>query len=163
MNKDSGSSWYLRPVGPADGAFLFRLYATTRAEELAAWGWPPAQQEMFLQTQFIARSRGHAAAYPAARGSIILQNEIAVGTCLVSEAGDHVHLVNLALLPEHRGAGLGRSLIESLQSLAAETGRPLRLTVANGNRALRLYARLGFIVTSQDEVNMRMEWRAART
>lgn len=160
MNDRTGASWRLRPVEPADGAFLFRLYASTREEELAAWDWPPAQREMFLRMQFTMRSRGHAAAHPAAQGSIILQNEIAVGTCLVSETGDHVHLVNLALLPEHRGAGLGRRVIESLQTLAAETARPLRLTVAHDNRAARLYARLGFVATGQDEVYTRMEWRA---
>src|SRR5579871_1094420 len=43
-------SW--RSATAADAAFCFSVYAGTRAEELAAWGWGAAQQEMFLKMQF---------------------------------------------------------------------------------------------------------------
>ncbi|RKG91038.1 hypothetical protein D7V97_41980 [Corallococcus sp. CA053C] len=56
---------HLRPVTREDDAFLFTLYASTRARELAAWGWSPAQQDVFLRVQYQAQSRHYAARYPA--------------------------------------------------------------------------------------------------
>ena len=47
-------SFSLRPVQPDDEAFLYALYGSTRAEEMAAWNWSEAQQEAFLRLQFSA-------------------------------------------------------------------------------------------------------------
>ncbi len=48
----------LRPEEPQDQAFLFELYASTRREELDAWGWPPQARAAFLRMQFQA-SQGY--------------------------------------------------------------------------------------------------------
>ena len=56
------------PDDPDDEDFLWRLYVSTRAPEVAAFGWPPEQQEAFLRMQYRAR-RGsyYTAAYPQRR------------------------------------------------------------------------------------------------
>jgi len=47
----------LRPIRLDDEGFLFRLYASTRQEEISAWGWNQAQQEAFLHVQYTAQRR----------------------------------------------------------------------------------------------------------
>ena len=36
-----------RRARPDDESFLYELYASTRSEEMADWGWDTAQQEFF--------------------------------------------------------------------------------------------------------------------
>jgi hypothetical protein len=47
-----------------DLPFVAALYATTRAEEVAATGWPPAMQAAFLEQQHRAQRRHYRAAHP---------------------------------------------------------------------------------------------------
>ena len=46
----------LRAATDGDREFLFELYNTTRAQELEAWGWAPAQCDAFLKMQFDAQA-----------------------------------------------------------------------------------------------------------
>lgn len=59
---------------------------------------------------------------------------------------EHTQLAELAVLPEHRGAGIGTALIVAAEALAREGGAPvLRVAVVADNAgARRLYARHGF-------------------
>jgi GNAT superfamily N-acetyltransferase len=151
-------SW--RSTTVADAAFCFFVYASTRTEELAAWGWGAAQQEVFLKMQFVARAASYRAAFPGAAHTIVLRGDRLVGTLIVNHAAEEIRLVDLALLPEHRGAGLGTEIIRRLQAEAHGSGRPLRLQVLKTNPAARLYARLGFITTGSDEIYAEMASRA---
>lgn len=55
------------------------------------------------------------------------------------------YLDTLAVLPEHRGQGYAKALIEATAKRAAAAGKPLGLLVEKGNdRARRLYLRCGF-------------------
>jgi ribosomal protein S18 acetylase RimI-like enzyme len=151
-------SW--RSANAADAAFCFSAYAATRAEELAAWGWGAAQQEMFLKMQLAARDASYRAAFPEALPAILLCGDRPVGTLIVNRAPEEIRLVDIALLPEHRGAGLGTAAIRRLQAEAHGSGRPLRLQVLKTNPAVRLYARLGFITTGSDEMRVELASRA---
>jgi GNAT superfamily N-acetyltransferase len=151
-------SW--RSATAADAAFCFSVYASTRAEELAAWGWDAAQKEIFLKMQFAARAASYRAAYPGASHAIVLRGDRPVGTLIVNHAAEELRLVDVALLPEHRGAGLGTAVIRRLQAEARASDRPLRLQVLKTSPAARLYARLGFITTGSDELRVEMASRA---
>jgi len=152
----------LRSVTSGDLPFLFELYASTREEELAAWGWDAAQTRDFLRMQFEAQRRGYDAAYPRADDAVILLDEGAVGRLLVARASDHIRLVDIAVLPPHRGTGIGSRLIGQLIGESVSSGRPLRLQVARGNRAANLYGRLGFSVTAEDAMYREMQFDPAR-
>ena len=52
--------------------------------------------------------------------------------------------MDIALLPEHRGAGIGAQLLRELQEEARSAGKSLTIHVERFNPALRLYERLGF-------------------
>src|SRR6202040_3804824 len=45
----------LRPIRPEDRGFLFRVYASTREEELALTDWDEEQKRAFLEGQFAAQ------------------------------------------------------------------------------------------------------------
>ncbi len=150
----------LRPASRADEAFRFTVYATTRADELADWGWPPEQQTAFLNMQFSAQERGHAAAFPAATRSIIYMGEIPIGVLMIHRSTEELRLIDIALLPAHRGCGAGTYVVRLLQAEARSLGCPFRLRLLRGNPARRLYARLGFALLDEDGLYVQMEWRA---
>ncbi len=68
------------------------------------------------------------------------------GFLVVSRYVDAWHVMNLAIAPEHRSAGLGTSLMQRLFELTADDGSrgyTLEVRVSNAT-AIRLYERLGF-------------------
>lgn len=155
---------HLRPATPADESFLFELYARVHEPEVAAWGWPAAQRQAFLRTQWLAQQRHYEAYYPA-EGHCLLELEgRSIGRMWVVRSEHEVHLVDMALLPEYQGRGLGTALLRALQHEASTQGKPLRLRVTRSNRALRLYTRLGFAPAGEASADpaspyLSLEWR----
>jgi ribosomal protein S18 acetylase RimI-like enzyme len=91
---------------------------------------------------------------------MIVSDGTAAGAMIVARTEREIRLVDIALLPDYRGAGLGGVLLNRLQVEARTTGRPLRLSVHQSNRARRLYERLGFSPVGMTADYIRMEWRA---
>ena len=104
-----------RGQAEGDAAFLSRLYCDTRRNEVAAWGWAPAQEELFLTMQFDAQRRGYRQRYPNAVGRIVRIAETDAGRLLVNEESSAMHLIDIALLEEYRNRGIGTHLIHELQ------------------------------------------------
>jgi ribosomal protein S18 acetylase RimI-like enzyme len=148
----------LRPAGADDEGFLLALYASTRRDEMAAWGWKAAQMEIFLRMQFLALQQRYAAERDHSEHRIILREDVPVGRILIIRSADEIRLADIALLPEHRCTGIGSALIGDLQEEAARAGLPVRLHVTRDNRAARLYERLGFVVIGDTDSHFKMEW-----
>jgi ribosomal protein S18 acetylase RimI-like enzyme len=148
----------LRTAAANESEFLIRVYASTRAEEMAAWGWNPAQQAGFIQMQFHARRRGYAASYPSAETSVIFLNDVPVGSLTTFRSSSEFRVLDISLLSEYRGLGIGGELIGILISEAVHLKCTIRLSVVRGNRAARLYERLGFVATGGDVVYCEMEY-----
>lgn len=149
---------HLRPVVPDDDPFLFALYAGTRADELADWGWDATTTEVFLRMQFLAQRRHYEAELPGAEGQIVEREGRVVGRLVVLRTDEEIRLADITLLPKARGAGIGTTLIGGLLAEATAAGKPVRLTVARENRARRLYERLGFATIVDDGIRLIMEW-----
>jgi len=157
MRKNDSDAITLRQAEPNDEAFLYRLYASVRAEEMAAWGWDSAQQEAFLGLQFRGQ-QAHYREYPNTDHQIILADGRPIGRILVSDLKDEFRLVDIALLSEYRNAGIGAALIGELLRRAAQAGKAVRLHVEKTNGAQRLYQRLGFRHVSDTGSHYLMEW-----
>ncbi|HWT01928.1 MAG TPA: GNAT family N-acetyltransferase [Pyrinomonadaceae bacterium] len=152
----------LRPVAPEDERLLLEIYAGTRAEELAQVPWGEAQREAFLRMQLAARDRSYRMYYAGLEDSVILFNGRAVGRLLVVRGDEEFRLADIALLPEYRRAGIGTALVRELMEEAGRLGKPLRLQVEKPNaQALRLYERLGFATTGENDTHFQMEHRPA--
>ena len=148
----------LRPITPEDDSFLARLYASTRADELAQTNWSEEQKAAFCRMQFNAQTADYQKNYPDASFQIIERNGAPAGRLLVLRSADAVHVIDIALLPEHRGAGIGTRLLRELQEEAKAAGKPLTIHVERFNPALRLYERLGFKQVEEKGVYLLMQW-----
>jgi len=151
----------LRSTCADDEPFLRRLYASTRAEELSVLDGSEEQKQAFLALQFDAQDRHYRARFPLARFDVIERDGVPVGRLCVDRSEGAIHVVDLALLPAHRGGGLGSALLRRLQREAATRGSAVVLHVVRTNPALRLYARLGFHVLHHEAIHVEMVWRAA--
>ena len=149
----------LRPATLEDEPFLRQLFATTRADELALMVWDDNQKETFIAMQFNAQKQQYAMSYPQAQHSIILLNDVPIGRQMIDRGGNEFTLVDIALLPTHRSAGIGTHLIEDLLAEAAIARKSVTLNVWHANPAKNLYQRMGFSAASDDDgVYCEMRW-----
>jgi ribosomal protein S18 acetylase RimI-like enzyme len=148
----------LRPIAPEDDSFLAGVYASTRTEELAVTGWSDEEKAVFCRRQFDAQSAHYRENYPGASLQIIERDEIPIGRLYVAHWEREIRIMDIALLPEHRGAGLGTKLLRDLQEEARSAGKSLTIHVERFNPALRLYQRLGFQQIEDKGVYLLMRW-----
>ncbi len=149
----------LRPIGPADEDFLFRLYASTRDGEMALLDWSDAQKEAFLRMQFDAQHKYYVEQFPEARLDLVVLEGEPIGRLYVDRRDDEIRLIDIALLPEHRGGGIGGAMMRELLAEARAAAKPVRIHVERFNPAMRLYQRLGFERIEEQGVYDLMEWR----
>jgi GNAT superfamily N-acetyltransferase len=84
-----------------------------------------------------------------------------IGYLLVEDLDGLAHIEQVSVEPEHQGMGVGRSLIDQARTWARETGRAAvtLTTFADVSWNAPLYARLGFVVMSDDEVGPQLQAR----
>jgi ribosomal protein S18 acetylase RimI-like enzyme len=150
----------LRAADADDVGFLYSVYASTRQDELALVPWSPADKEAFLRQQFTAQDTYYRQRHPNTEFLVVLDGGEPVGRLYVCESADQMIVMDIALLPEHRGRGIGTRLIEALLERAKASGVPVVLHVEAHNPAQRLYARLGFVDVGEEGVYRELEWRA---
>lgn len=148
----------LRSVLSDDGEFLFSVYASTRIEEMDLVDWTPAQKEAFLRMQFIAQDRYYREVYPTAEYQVILQEDQRVGRLYIHRRSAEIRVIDIALLPECRGRGIGSSLMAQILEGATRNNLPVTIHVERFNPALRLYERLGFRLAEDKGVYYFMKW-----
>jgi ribosomal protein S18 acetylase RimI-like enzyme len=148
----------LRPVQDADAPFLLRVYAGTRAEELAPVPWSPEQKAAFVAQQFAAQTAHYAQYYTGMSADVILIDGVPAGRLLVARWPEEIRIVDISILPELRGRGAGSVLLRGLLDEATAAGKRLSIHVERENRALGLYKRLGFRPVGEHGVYLRMEW-----
>lgn len=149
-----------RPQNDADRPFLFALYASTRADELAMVQWSDEQKLQFLQMQFHAQSTYYAQEYDGCEFLVIEQHGKPVGRLYIDRTPDDLRIVDIALMPEARGQGLGTILLKEILDEAAAKGAIVSIHVENFNPARRLYERLGFEHVDTNGVYHLMHWKA---
>ncbi len=147
----------LRPATPEDDPFLRALHAETRAREMAMTGWPEAFQASFLQGQFDAQHRSYRQRYPDASFNVVVVAGKPVGRLYVARLPDAVVVVDITLRAASRERGWGTVLLRKVIAEADGRRVPVRLHVAENNRAQRLYRRLGFQETGREGFYLRLE------
>src|SRR5262245_34978717 len=109
----------LRPVTPADEPFLCAVYGSTREAELALVEWDERQKLAFVQMQFAAQHRYYQEHYAGAAFQVVLCDGVSAGRLYVARWADEIRIVDIALLPEYRNAGIGTALLRGLQEEGA--------------------------------------------
>ena len=148
-----------RPIQPEDMDFLCAVYASTRSDEMALTGWSPEQIDAFLRMQFEAQHQHYQTYYPDASFQVILHQDEPIGRLYVAHWDTEIRLVDIAILPAYRGAGIGTAILTDLLAEGQRVGKPVSIHVEQYNPALRLYERLGFVHRSTYGVYFLMEWQ----
>jgi ribosomal protein S18 acetylase RimI-like enzyme len=151
----------LRPETEDDIPFLRLLYASTRWEELAVvTDWSDAQKLAFLDGQFGFQRHHYRTHYPATSWGVLEDRGVPAGRLYVHREPATLLVMDIALLPDWRGRGIGTALMQWVCAQACAAGKSVTVSVEKYNRAQTLYRRLGFREISDEGVHWAMEWRA---
>jgi len=149
-----------RPIQPDDMELLFRVYRSTREEELAmVVDWTAEQKDAFVRQQFEAQHAWYQEHYEGAQFDVILVDGQPAGRLYVHRRLNEIRLVDITLLPEYRKGGFGTSILRDLLAEGEAAGKPVTIHVEIYNPAMRLYERLGFRPIEERGPYRLMEWR----
>ncbi len=154
----AGPGVTLRPMRAGDQDFSYRVYASTRAEELAVVDWSEAEKAAFLEQQFEAQRRYYQEQFPDAAFQVIERGGEPIGRLYLDRRAEEIRIIDIALLPAHRRAGIGGALLRAILVEAAAAGKAVGIHVERNNPALGLYHRLGFQEIDDQGVYLLMEW-----
>jgi len=150
-----------RAETPDDETFLRRLITETIALELGADHWPEPMRTQLLGIQYHNRRMGPRSGFPAGESHVIQSDGVSAGWIYFVRTETEIHIVEIMVLPEFRGQGIGAEALRQVIGLAL--GKPVRLTVNVLNAgAIRLYERLGFRRVGGNEVQDEMEVRTGQ-
>lgn len=138
-----------------------RAAATVHAGVLAALHAPCFGSEAWDEGAFV-RLLGAAGVAGLIADAGTAAAPLPAGFVLVRTVADEAEILTIAVLPEFRGQGIGRLLVERASDLAASAGaRSLFLEVAEDNRAARaLYRAAGFVIAGHRRGYYRRAGRA---
>lgn len=135
----------LRPARPADARWIAELRAVVMRPDLERLGrWDPVRvRERFLNAflpehTYVIAVEGHAA-----------------GVIAVRPEPDALWIEHFYLSPEFQGQGLGAGVLRRVMG-ESKDHRPFRLNVLQGSPARRLYERHGFVLETEDPVDVFM-------
>ena len=147
----------LRPATDADRDLLLAAYASTRALELAQVPWTDDEKARFVAMQFEAQDSWYRQLHPDGEFLVVLRDDVAIGRMYLSQLPDEIRIIDITLLPEHRGHGIGTRLLGDVLARADAAGLSVRLHVEPWNPALALYRRHGFRVLEERGIYLFLE------
>lgn len=153
----------LRPIQPEDMEFLYQLYASAREAELAQTDWTDQQKEQFLRWQFGLQHTHYQTYYPNASYDVLMLDSTPIGRQYVDRVPGEIRLMEITLLPQYRGQGIGTQLLQELLSEGRQSQSRVSLHVEQFNRAYQLYKRTGFTEVEMQGVYMYMIWTPEKT
>lgn len=150
----------LREERAEDADFLRALYMSVRWEEVAPLPWSGADKVAFLSEQSAFQLLHYRRHYAGAAFGILTQASTPIGRLYLHQGASDLRIIDISLLAEHRGGGIGSGVIEAVFAQARDAGIGVTIHVETFNhKARRLYERLGFRAPDgQEGVHVRMEW-----
>lgn len=147
----------LRPVEPEDQRFLWEmLYQAIFTPP----GAPAPPRSVVLQPELARYVEGWGRAADLGFVAEEAERDEPVGAAWLrllsgetrgyGYVNDETPELSIAVLPDHRGRGLGRRLLIRLMEAARGRFPAVSLSVSRENPALDLYRRLGFQIMSED-------------
>ncbi|WP_344231326.1 GNAT family N-acetyltransferase [Kribbella hippodromi] len=137
-------TWHLRPALLADLEVLAELRAVVMRPDLERLGrYDEHRVRQRLRDSFI----------PAHTRIIELNGELA-GSITLRPAGPRHWLEHFYLAPHHQGRGLGSAVLRTVLNQSDTTHTTVALNVLQGSPARALYERHGFVLESEDPVDV---------
>jgi GNAT superfamily N-acetyltransferase len=141
----------LRPAVPADYAFCKSLYFTENQWILEALRLDPVAHEVKFPEQW---------KLPEVR--IIVVDGLDIGWLQSAAHQDGLYLGQLYIVRPFQRQGIGAEMMQRLIAESTQSNLPLKLDVVKINPAMRLYLRLGFRITGEEEHKFNMPWTRLR-
>lgn len=129
-----------RPVTPEDFAYCAKLYFEAMDATIRALNLDLDRHTASFRNQ-----------WSAAEVRIVTRNGVDIGWLQTAAETDALFLKQLFVDAPLRNRGIGTVVMHRLMDEAAHAGRAVTLGVVKTNPALRLYERLGFTTTHEDE------------
>lgn len=156
----------MRSIREADQPFLRDLYAQSREAEMAPLPWPPFQKAAFLADQFRLQHLHFVLHFPNADFWVVEQRRRPIGRFYLDRSKPMWRLIEIGLVGETQGLGLGGALLGWAQELAMDRsaeGIDLNVVVSNTG-ARNLYESLGFVAEGPvDGAHQRLVWRTTQS
>lgn len=149
----------LTPVSDVHMPFLLQVYASMREEEMRLTGWHERQVADFLNMQFNLQHQHYVKYYPNAQMDVILVNGQPAGRLYVERTSKEIRIMDICLLPDFRGRGIGYHYMRQLMDEGQEKSLIVSLHVEKNNPSKRFYDRLGFTIAEDRDVYWFMEWQ----
>lgn len=146
----------LRTACDQDEPFLFRLFCSIREPDFSFLS--EAERRAILKIQYAAAQRSVCMNWPHAQHMIVTKDDRPVGRFSTARSGNELHLIEIALLPEHQNQGIGRFLMEMLVKEAKDNhAQRIRLNAYRSSRVVQFYQRSGFAIVNDDGMYLLME------
>ncbi|MCG5073231.1 GNAT family N-acetyltransferase [Paraburkholderia tagetis] len=152
----TGGDLRLRQAHQNDRAFLYAVFESTRASEFSQAGWSAERVASLLAEQFSMQDTYYRRVYPRGRFDVVMRGEMAIGRLYHDWHGSEACLIDIALLPVYRRAGIGTRIVRAFVAQAAQRSMPVQLYVEANNPVQGLYRRLGFEATGENGVYLQM-------
>ncbi len=156
---DISSRIKLRPAVAEDENLLVAVYGSTRQQELAMVPWTDEQKDAFIRFQLNAQLTHYQTEYPKADYSIILFEDQPVGRLYTDQREAEIRIMDITLLPEHRGKRISSQLIRSLMDDAVGCGKKLSINLDKLSQSQSVFERLGFVPTEDTGFHVLYVWQ----
>lgn len=145
MNSRVPAEFSLRPALPADAHWIAELRAVVMHPDLERLGrWDPVRvRERFLN------------AFQPDHTFVIAVEGRAAGVIAVRPEPEALWIEHFYINPGFQGQGLGAGVLQRVMG-ESKDHRPFRLNVLQGSPARRLYERHGFVLETEDPVDVFM-------
>jgi len=148
----------VRPSRATDAPFLQGLYQTARPD----LQWVDGEQEQVQQLvaqQFQVQEQGMGDNYPNAMHYVVEKLGTAIGALSTDFGANEIRVLYLAFIPQARGQGFGRAVLQGVQKAAQQIRCPVATVVWTSNpHARRHYLALGFTVEESNPAAERLVW-----
>ncbi|MEU2112696.1 GNAT family N-acetyltransferase [Streptomyces sp. NPDC019507] len=140
------ADWKIRPASVADVEVVAELRAVVLRPDLERLG-------RYDEWRVRQRLRD---GFAAAHTWVIEVGDAFAGCVSLRPAGDGHWLEHFYLAPRLQGRGIGAAVLQGLLEACDRDGVRVRLNVLQGSAARRLYERHGFVLESEDAVDVFM-------
>lgn len=134
----------LKPITEEDKAFLCQVYISSREDEMGIKDWQEKERTEFLESQFNMQHTYYMKSYQNPSFDIVLMGNTAIGRLYVERTAEEIRVIDISLLKEYRGLGVGTQLFNSLIKESENKNMNLTLHVEYYNFAKQWYEKIGF-------------------
>lgn len=146
-----------------DLGFLRHLFIANRWIAFAGMVGGEQARLQLLSQQFDLQDAHYRKFFPETDRRIVTVEDVPVGRYYLSRVDPMWKLIDLSLLPEMSGQGIGSQLIAQMADEADAARKPIELYCALDNPAFEIYKAKGFVEVRQESADWVMQrWPSGR-